>query len=172
MLAAGIPPKAIYKASEGYTPEDAKGRVRGLGDALAVSGGLRVLGERRKEIRKAVDIYHADGSAIFDLTTERNSRFHGLEMFDDAWRKLDGEARIPDLEKHKEFSSKGGKARAAKYRKGRMTKRDALPIWRNGDLKVDEALEIIGWSRAAAYKPKTGLGPRGVPSGPKPKKDE
>lgn len=170
LLAYGVPKGKIAYASKCEMPEQMAHRVRGAGEALAIAGTLRVLGDRRKAIRAAVDALEANGGGVFDIITERDTRRKGVQMMDDALAWSEGEARTPDdPEARRELSRLGGLAKGKNARKGRMSKREALPYWRDASLTVEQALQIIGWPRALAYNKVRGLGPRGVSTGRKTK---
>jgi hypothetical protein len=163
LAAAGV--KVVYRAKGGEVPADAYARLRRPTDCLAIAGTLRVFGDTRKEIRSVTDDFAANGKIILNIFTGQRSDRDGIAMFDEAWGQIQGEARVSNPETHREHGANGAKVRAAGYRKRRLRKTAALKIWQDPTYTVEEALELIGWSRAAAYKY---LKSRGVPSGPKP----
>lgn len=161
LAAAGVPDKGIYRDSEWPACLNA---LR-PGDVLVVGGGLRVMGENRREIRAAVDAIKAKGAIVRDAETGRTAGGDdGVALMDEAIARLAGERGAPTPKRAREMQKLGLKART----KGRMSKREALTIWRDPALTGPEAIEKMrGWTQASAYRH---LGDRQLPAGPRSKR--
>lgn len=162
LVDAGLSDDHIYMEGRG---SEALDRIRmRQGELLGTVGGLRALGDSRRDIVAAVQHFHEMGAAIIDVMTGRRSDQHGAEMLDRALTRLRGELVMPE-----------GKAAAMQARSvrarvgGRMPRRQALAIWRDPKLTIGEAIKrMTGWSARTAY---TLLGKRGLPSGRMGKKE-
>lgn len=144
----------IYRADKGQTLGKFKMRK---GEYLGVVDGLRVFGEGKRELVKAVKAVHAWGATIYDVETDLCSRRDGAEMLVDAIAPLRPSAEYRTMQA----------AQVRERVKGRMPQREALEIWRNPKLSTVEALALMPkWTQATAYKK---LGKRLVPAGRRPK---
>lgn len=155
---AGVPDKSIYKDEEWPACLNS---LRS-GDVLVVGGGLRVLGDNRREIRAAVDAIKAKGATVRDAETGRTAGGDdGVALMDEAIAKIAGERTIPSADRARELQKIGVRKRL----KGRMAKREAIVFWRDPKLTGPEALEKMdGWTQASAYR---AFGKRDMPAGPR-----
>jgi hypothetical protein len=161
LKAAGLTERAIYR--DGDLPAAIKSLRKG--DRLVVGGGLRVLGDNRREITANVNKVRERGAQVMDAETGRLAGGDdGVALLSEAIARIAGEKTMAKPDQAKKMQAASVKART----KGRMGERDALRIWRNADHTVAEAVELMtGWSQANAYRV---LGPREIPAGPRGKK--
>src|SRR5580765_3526044 len=148
LIESGLKPEQIYLEGRGHETLSRIGMRSG--ELLATVGGLRVLGDSRREIVAAVQRIHKVGAAVIDVESRRRSDRHGVEMLDRALARLLGEIYMPD------GKAKAMQTRSVRSRVGsRMGMREAIK-------------QMAGWSARTAY---LRLGKRGLPSGRLGKKD-
>ncbi len=158
LVAAGLKPDRVYREGRGAETID-RVHMR-AGELLATVGGLRALGDSRRDIVEAVRRLHDQGAAVLDVETGFRSDRRGAEMLDRALAKLMGERVMPPG-KAVAMQAKSLKARIGH----RMPEREALKHWRDPRLTIGEAIQLMtGWSARTAYEH---LGPRGLPAGPR-----
>jgi hypothetical protein len=162
LIGSGLKTSAVYLEGRG---SETLGRIRMRpGELLATVQGLRALGDSRRDIVAAVKHIHSQGAAVLDIDTDERSDRNGVEMLDRALARLKNE-RIMPPGKAEAMQVKSVKART----NGRLPDRQALTIWHNPRLTIGEAIEQMpGWSARAAYMR---LGKRGLPVGPRGRKD-
>lgn len=164
LLASGVPALRIY--IDGANSMSLEGALRAMrnGEALELAGGLRALAGGRKEIIAELEIVEASGKAVMDTQTGARSDRNGAKMLDAALGKLHGERTMPDKAVASKMGKKGGRARAERYRNGRMPDVQAAKIWTRKDgLTNGQKIALMpGWSEGTAYRL---LGPSGRPCG-------
>jgi hypothetical protein len=156
LKAAGVNMKAVYRDGEWSKA------VKSLlpGDKLVVGGGLRVIGDNRKEIVAAIEQVRERGATVIDAETKREAGGDdGVALLDEALRKIQGGTTIQSLEVAAEMQKKSVASRT----KGRMGDREAQVIWSDVNLTINDCLELMtGWSQGTAYRT---FGPRHVGAG-------
>lgn len=157
--------RVIYEAPKETLDQAIVAHLRAPGDAIAISGGLRVLADFRIPIVEEAAKVRAKDGILIDVDTGKRSDRDGIEMLNEAVYFVNAKQRAPDPVKSAEHGAKGGRAKGVAAKRGRMSMAKARPIWRDKSLSIAEALEQMhGWTRETAYKY---LKKRGVPSGPK-----
>ena len=156
LVDAGLPDEHLYLEGRGAESLD---RIKMKpGELLATVGGLRALGDSRRDIVAAAQHIHKMGAAILDVMTGHRSDQHGVDMLDRALARLRGELVMP-VGQAESMQAKSVRARIGK----RMAMREAMKFWRDPRLTTGEAIKrMSGWSARTAY---LRLGKRGLPSG-------
>jgi hypothetical protein len=158
--AAGVKKSVIYVDAEWASC------IKSLlpGDKLLLGGGLRVLGDNRKEILAALEQIKAKGAVAVDAETGREAgNDDAAELLDEAMRKLQGGAVFTAGEVAQQMQAKSAAKRVA----NRMPEREAKVIWHDPKLTVEEAWRLCkGWPQRTLYKT---FGPRNVGAGRRPK---
>lgn len=162
----GLKDSAIYRQGRGR--EDWGNWKLRRGDVLCISGGLSIFGRKHREMARAVEAVQEWGAEILDIETgQRTGDGKGAQMISAALSRLHGDQRAMS-KRAREMQAAAVKSRNKKV--PRMSKREALKIWRDPELKLHEKLALMeGWSRARAYNE---LGATGVPSGRRPKESK
>lgn len=146
LIEAGVPEKRIY--IEGRDAETLAAALRAMRTDidLECAGGLRALGNGRKEIVAAVEIIHAKGKVVLDpVTGERSGPGAGARMLDRALARIAGE-KTGIITRARELGRLGGKARAAAHEGYKRNTADRK-AWRSKDFLTDsEAASHIGYS--------------------------
>tara|TARA_R110000868_G_scaffold71029_3_gene208416 strand:- start:5 stop:580 length:576 start_codon:yes stop_codon:yes gene_type:complete len=153
LQAAGLAPRAIYRADKGETLGKFKMRA---GELLGVVDGLLALGAGRRAIGAAVKLVHGWGAAVLDVETGCTSTQHGVKMLNAA---LDPPK--PSAEYLARITAEKREAWRVKNRV--MPKAQAFLIWRNPNMSVAEKLALMqGWTKDIAYRE---FGHTGRPAG-------
>jgi hypothetical protein len=162
LIDSGLKADRIYLEGRGF---ETLARINMRpGELLATVGGLRALGDSQRDIIEAARRFHDAGAAVLDIETGWRSDQRGAEMLDRALMRLRGERVMP------EGKAAAMQAKSVKARIGdRMPRRQAAMIWKDPRLTIGEAIaQMPGWSARTAYAL---LGPRGLPVGPRGRKD-
>ncbi len=154
LVALGADRKYVYRGDNGEQPT--KITLRN-GECLGIVGGLRTFGGKIN-IKKILKRFHAQGATILDIETKRDSRTHGVEMFDE----VDGPIRPSS-----EFKKLMAIERSDAYRKkhGMASKGEAQRTWLTPGLSVTEKAKITGWPKSALY---AAFGKSNAPAGRRP----
>lgn len=152
LRAAGV--ERFYREGvAGQTLEVAVRALRG-DELLECAAGMRSLGSSRKEIMEALALIKKKGRVIVDPETKERSDRDGAEMLDRALAKIRYELTMPSEQFAKEIGSKGGKARAKKFKAGRMPENTARSKWLDRSIRTNREalLQMPGWSMETAYR--------------------
>jgi hypothetical protein len=157
LLSLGLNSERIYL--EGRGAETLDRIIMRQGELLATVGGLRALGNSRRDIVAATRRVHDMGAAVLDIETMARSDQRGAEMLDRAIADLNGELSMRPGQA-REMQRKSVRSRIG----DRMSQREAMKHWRDPRLSNGEAIRRMpGWSVRTAYMK---LGKRGLPCGP------
>jgi hypothetical protein len=163
VIKAGCRETKVYLDGRSAENFDAVIKAARAGEVIALSGGLRVLGDSRKTIVAAVNAIAEKGAVLYDVGTGDRSDRHGVRMLNRAIAMLHGELSMGD--RAEIIGSMGGEAHAEAIRKARMPKEEARMIWLDQRISTAEAVKRMGphWSKPTAQR---AFGPSGRPKGP------